>query len=106
MQDRPLGTTWSKRTIVGVPREFSLVGGLLYVVFDRSASRRRSRFSEGKFVIAGAVPDRARSDLKKPWLAIQRHAGWRASGCCQQGGGAGMALVRVIEIDSAQGRKL
>lgn len=29
----------------------------------------------GPFVILGATPDQPRSDLKKPWRAIQRHAG-------------------------------
>jgi integrase len=29
----------------------------------------------GPFVIPGLDPDRSRSDLKKPWRAIQRHAG-------------------------------
>lgn len=42
----------------------TLVVGLL-----RSAART------GPFVIPGASADRPRSDLKKPWLAIQRHAG-------------------------------
>ena len=35
----------------------------------------RGRERRGAFVIPGADVDRSRSDLKKPWRAIQRHAG-------------------------------
>ena len=35
----------------------------------RDAARR------GRFVVPGQAADRPRSDLKKPWVAIQRHAG-------------------------------
>jgi integrase len=40
-------------------------------VLDLLGDRRRT----SAFVIPGAGPDRPRSDLKKPWRAIQHHAG-------------------------------
>ena len=46
----------------------TIVMSVLTVALLRSARR------SGPFVIPGAVPDQPRSDLKKPWLAIQRHA--------------------------------
>ena len=46
----------------------TIVMSVLTVALLRSAQRA------GPFVIPGALPDQPRSDLKKPWLAIQRHA--------------------------------
>lgn len=46
----------------------TIVLSVLTVALLRSARR------SGPFVIPGAVGDQPRSDLNKPWLAIQRHA--------------------------------
>ena len=35
----------------------------------------RSAGRTSRYVVPGALPDTPRADLKKPWLAIQRHAG-------------------------------
>ncbi len=47
----------------------TLVLSALAVALLRAAGR------SGRYVVPGALPDTPRADLKKPWLAIQRHAG-------------------------------
>jgi integrase len=53
----------------------SKTGAKTLVMSAPVADLLRHQVRTGPYVIPGVNPDRPRSDLKKPWAAIQRHAG-------------------------------
>ena len=62
-----------ERGLINLPD--SKTGRKTIVMSGATTDLLRGRERRGAFVIPGADVDRSRSDLKKPWRAIQRHAG-------------------------------
>lgn len=62
-----------ERGLINLPD--SKTGRKTIVMSGATTDLLRGRERRGAFVIPGAEVDRSRSDLKKPWRAIQRHAG-------------------------------
>ena len=62
-----------ERGLINLPD--SKTGRKTIVMSGATTDLLRDRERRGAFVIPGVDVDRSRSDLKKPWVAIQRHAG-------------------------------
>jgi integrase len=62
-----------ERGLINLPD--SKTGRKTIVMSAATIDLLRDRERRGHFVIPGLDADRSRSDLKKPWRAIQRHAG-------------------------------
>ena len=62
-----------ERGLINLPD--SKTGRKTIVMSAATVDLLRNRERRGPFVIPGLDGDRSRSDLKKPWQAIQRHAG-------------------------------
>src|SRR5271166_5978754 len=65
-----------ERGLINLPD--SKTGRKTIVMSAATIDLLRDRERRGAFVIPGLNGDRSRSDLKKPWQAIQRHAGLEA----------------------------